>query len=385
MNKYISILAATVVSTALLASCSQKKTTDPNIGVITEPTSATTNILGHEYPKINPDLSVTHRVSAPEAQSVVLDICDKKYPMTKADDGLWEVTTDPGLVPGFHYYFLVIDGVRISDPNSQLFYGCGLMASGIEIPEVGVDYYLQRDVPRGEVRFQRYWSDLTQSWRTCYVYTPAEYDSKPDKRYPVLYLQHGAGEDETGWSNQGRMDIIMDNLIADKEAVPMIVVMDRGYATLAEPDEAANKGGMFNFTAFDRVMTQEIVPMIDAKYRTIADRDHRAISGLSMGGFQAWNIGLAHKDMFAWVGGFSGSGRPGNPEIFPATLNDEMKLLYVSIGTDEPTNMYSGIYEFHKMLEDNGVKHIYYESPGTSHEWLTWRRSLHQFAPMLFK
>jgi len=385
MKRYISVLAI-AAACAAFASCTPKRVTDPNVGLITEPTSAVTNILGREYPKINPDLSVTHRVAAPDAESVALDICSKVYPMTKAEDGLWEVTTDPGLVPGFHYYFLNIDGVRVADPNSQLFYGCGLMASGIEIPEVGVDYYLMRkDAPRGEVRMQRYWSELTQAWRVCYVYTPAEYELKPNKRYPVLYLQHGAGEDETGWSNQGKMDIIMDNLIADKEAVPMIVVMDRGYATLAEPDEAALAPGFFNFTAFDRVMTQEIVPMIDANYRTLTDRDHRAITGLSMGGFQAWNIGLAHKDMFAWVGGFSGSGRPGNPENYPVSLNDDMKLLYVSIGTDEPVNMYTGIYEFHLMLEENGVNHVYYESPGTAHEWLTWRRSLHQFAPMLFK
>lgn len=381
MKKHISIFAAAAIC-AVMASCSARK---EDSGMISEPVSASTNILGREYPKINPDLSVTHRLAAPEAESVVLDICGRQYPMTRAVDGLWEVTTDPGLVPGFHYYFLVVDGVRLADPNSKLYYGCGQMASGIEIPEAGAGYSLQRDVPRGEVRLQRYWSDLTGSWRTCYVYTPAEYELKPDKRYPVLYLQHGAGEDETGWSGQGRMDIIMDNLVADKEAVPMIVVMDRGYATLAEPDEAASAGGMFNFTAFDRVMTEEIVPMIDASYRTVADREHRAIAGLSMGGFQAWSIGLGHKDMFAWVGGFSGSGRPGNPERFPASLNDEMSLLYVSIGTDEPENMYSGIYEFHKMLEENGVEHVYYESPGTAHEWLTWRRSLHMFAPMLFR
>ena len=179
------------------------------------------------------------------------------------------------------------------------------------------------------------------------------------------------------------MDTILDNLIAEGEAEPMIVVMDRGYAELAVPDPAASAGGMFNFTAFDRVMTEEIVPMVDSEYRTIADREHRAISGLSMGGFQAWSIGLGHKDLFAWVGGFSGSGRPGNPENFPSSLNDDYRLLYVSIGTDEPEHMYSGIYEFHKMLEENGVKHVYYESEGTAHEWLTWRRSPRLPRPIL--
>ena len=378
MKKYLILCAAALA----MAACGQKNA--QTVGVITEPVSASTNIEGCRYPMVNPDLSVTARVSAPEASTVALDLGGKVYPMSKNAEGLWEVTSDPQ-VPGFHYYFIVVDGVKVSDPSSKLFYGCGMMSSGIEIPEAGVDYYLEKDVPHGEVRIKRYWSELTAAWRTCYIYFPAEYELNPGKRYPVLYLQHGAGENETGWSTQGKMDTILDNLIAEGEAEPMIVVMDRGYAELAVPDPAASAGGMFNFTAFDRVMTEEIVPMVDSEYRTIADREHRAISGLSMGGFQAWSIGLGHKDLFAWVGGFSGSGRPGNPENFPSSLNDDYRLLYVSIGTDEPEHMYSGIYEFHKMLEENGVKHVYYESEGTAHEWLTWRRSLRQFAAMLFK
>ncbi len=379
--KTISIIATGLLAVTLFASCGNKT----QVAAITEPFSASTNIEGKEYPKINPDLSVTCRVVAPDAVTVALDL-GKVYPMTKIDPekGIWEMTSEPQ-VPGFHYYFIHIDGVKVADPSSKLFYGCGLMASGIEIPEAGVDYYLEKDVPRGEVRMQRYWSELTQAWRICYVYTPAEYETDVTKRYPVLYLQHGAGEDETGWSSQGKMDIIMDNLIADGEAVPMIVVMDRGYATLADAQPEEKPAGMFNFSAFERVMTEELIPMIDANYRTLTDRDHRAISGLSMGGFQAWNIGLAHKDLFAWVGGFSGSGRDASADNFPVSLNDEMKLLYASIGTDEPEQMYAGIKAFHDMLEKNGVKHVYYESPGTAHEWLTWRRSLNQFAALLFK
>lgn len=380
--KPITILFAGLFAVSIMTSCGNKPTDVP---VTAAPISASTNILGKEYPKINPDLSVTCRVMAPEATSVQLDM-GKMYPMTKIDTekGIWEATTEPQ-VPGFHYYFLNIDGVKVSDPSSKLFYGCGLMASGIEIPEAGVDYYLEKNVPHGEVRMQRYWSELTQTWRICYVYTPAEYEMNPTKRYPVLYLQHGAGEDETGWSNQGKMDNIMDNLIADGQAVPMIVVMDRGYATLAKQTKEASNTNMFDFSAFETVFIKEIVPMIDAKYRTLTDRENRAIAGLSMGGFQSWSIGLAHKDLFAWVGGFSGSGRAAAVEDYPVSLNEQMKLLYVSIGTNEPEQMYAGVKAFHDFLASTGVKHVYYESEGTAHEWLSWRRSLHQFAGLLFK
>ena len=374
-------------ATIFAASCKgPESTVDPNLGVITEPTSASTNVIGHEYPKINPDLSVEFRVNAPEAESVAVNL-GGNYPMTRGEDGVWSVTTGP-VVPGFHYYTLTVDGVRVSDPNSRLFFGSGYWSSGIEIPEVGVDYYLEKEVPHGEVRIQKYWSDLTQAWRTCYIYLPPDYDLKPNKKYPVFYLFHGAGEDETGWSTQGKMDNIMDNMIAAKECVPMIVVMERGTATLADPTEH-QPASMFDFYAFEKVMVEEVVPFIDSHYRTYTDRDHRAISGLSLGGFQAYTIGLDHKDMFAWIGGFSGSGRgpgaAGQSDDLTPDLNDEVSLLYISIGTDEPGGMYQGIYDLHKLLEERGVNHVYYESPGTAHEWLTWRRSLHQFAGMIFK
>ncbi|MBR7026274.1 MAG: esterase, partial [Bacteroidales bacterium] len=216
------ILTAILAAAAVLASCKEK----PVIGLITEPTPASSNLPGKEYPKINPDLSVTFQVNAPQAESVALNL-GKNYPMEKNADGIWEVTCDPQ-VPGFHYYSIIVDGVQLADPSSQLFYGTGKMSSAIEIPEAGVDFYLPKDVPHGEIRMQRYWSELTQAWRTCYVYLPAEYEKKADKRYPAVYLYHGGGEDETGWAIQGKVDNIMDNLIAEKKAVPMIIVMDRG-------------------------------------------------------------------------------------------------------------------------------------------------------------
>lgn len=343
--------------------------------------SASTNIVGKDYPKVNPDRTVTFKISAPEAQTVVVDL-GGRHTATKGEKGLWEVTTTP-IVPGFHYYSLIIDGVKVSDPSSQQFYGGGVWMSGIEIPEVCVDYYLDKDVPHGEVRMQRYWSELTKSWRVCYVYVPAGYDTDLDVRYPVLYLLHGAGEDETGWSSQGKMYNIMDNLIDEGSAVPMIVVMDHGVANI--PDLKVR--GMFDFTAYEKVVIEELIPMIDKKYRTVSDREHRGITGLSMGGFQSWTIAMNNRDKFAWLGGFSGSGKgPGTTaDLYDASLNDDFHVMFISTGTKESPQMYGTVKNFHDILVSKGVKHVFYQSAGTDHEWLTWRRSLYRFVPMIFK
>ena len=357
------------------------------IGVLTEPTSATTNKPGQVFPQVNPDLTAVFRNDFPEAQAVAVNVGGKNYPMVKGADGLWEAKTEP-LVPGFHYYTLNVDGKRVSDPNSRLFFGSGFWSSGIEIPEAGVDYYLEKDVPHGEIRIEKYDSKLTGAERTCYVYLPPQYASEPARRFPVLYLMHGAGEDETGWATQGMMRDIMDNLIAEGSCEPMIIVCEHAVATLAGA-EPAGGFNLFNFDAFEKVTIEETVPTFDARFRTLTDRDHRAICGLSLGGFQAYTIGLDHPELFGWIGGFSGSGRgPGDrrdAEMYPQSLNEDYHLLYISIGTDEPTQMYAGIRDLHVALDNLGVKHFYYESPGTGHEWLTWRRSLHQFAQMLFR
>lgn len=343
--------------------------------------SASTNIVGKEYPKVNPDRTVTFRINAPEAQSVVVDLRGR-HEAVKGEKGLWEVTTTP-IVPGFHYYSLIIDGVKVSDPSSQQFYGGGVWSSGIEIPEVCVDYYLDKDVPHGEVRMQRYWSELTKSWRICYVYVPAGYDTNLDVRYPVLYLLHGAGEDETGWSSQGKMYNIMDNLIDEGSAVPMIVVMDHGVANI--PD--LKLSSMFDFTAYEKVVIEELIPMIDEKYRTYSDREHRGITGLSLGGFQSWTIAMNNRDKFAWLGGFSGSGKgPGTKaDLYDSSLNNDFHLMFISTGTKESPQMYATVKNFHDILVSKGVKHVFYQSAGTDHEWLTWRRSLYRFVPMIFK
>ena len=222
MSRIINVLLALAVITACAG--------NPASEGVGSSVSASTNAPGCEYPKVNPDLSVEFRASFPQANEVAVDICSKVYPMTKAENGEWTVTVDPQ-EPGFHYYFLIVDGKRISDPSSQHFYGCSTMASAIDIPEEGCDFYLPScDVPRGEVRRERYWSNVEKHSRVCYVYVPAEYNLNPQKRYPVLYLQHGGGEDETGWVAQGKTDIIMDKLLAAGKAEPMLIVMEFGQS-----------------------------------------------------------------------------------------------------------------------------------------------------------
>jgi len=358
---------------------------------------ASTNVPNAQYPQILPDNRVVFRIKAPDAQKVQIDL-GKKYDMVKDTSGFWMVTTDP-IVIGFHYYSLLIDGVSLVDPASLTFYGMGRMASGIDIPEPGVDYYLPKDVPHGQIRSINYYSAMTRTWRRAFVYTPPGYDEQVSKRYPVLYLQHGGGEDETGWPVQGKTDFIMDNLIAEGKATPMLIVMDRGYATDPTRRRAEVQPGNFRAAmannAFPDVLIKDIIPMIDKNFRTIPDRDHRAMAGLSMGGFQTFQTTMTNLDKFAYVGGFSGAAflEPDTDitKVFDGvwadaeSFNKKVKVMYLSIGTVEPDRMYKSVNNFHLLLEKAGIKHIYYESPGTSHEWQTWRRSLNHFAALIFK
>jgi enterochelin esterase-like enzyme len=359
-----------------------------------EGTPASTNIPGQKYPQIMPDNKVVFRVKAPDAHALQMDL-GRKYEMKKDTGGYWRVVTDP-IPVGFHYYSLIIDGMAVTDPNSQAYYGMGRMASGIDIPDPDGDYYAVARVPHGQIRSLEYYSALTRSWRRAFVYTPPGYD-KNISRYPVLYLQHGGGEDETGWPRQGKMNFILDNLIAVGKAVPMIVVMDRGYATDPTAPKVNVVGGLPGMTGniFPDVLVKEVVPLVDSTFRTFTDKQHRAMAGLSMGGFQTFQTTMTHLDLFSYVGGFSGVAFPqedGNiTKLYngvwsdAAGFNDKVKLIYISIGTDEPERMYKGVKGFHEALEKAGIKHVYYESPGTAHEWQSWRRSLRQFAGMIFK
>jgi enterochelin esterase-like enzyme len=375
-----------------------------------EGTPASTNIRGAEYPRILDDLRVVFRIKAPDAQKVEFGFFDTtRYAATKDEDGFWTATTTNPVVPGLHYYRMWIDGVQVNDPASQTFYGTGKDTCCIEVPEKGVDYYLPKDVPHGEVRERWYFSKTTEGWRRVFVYTPPGYDNDREARYPVLYLQHGGGEDETGWPRQGRMSFILDNLIAAKKAKPMIVVMEQGYARRpgdpaaptapprpAQPGQNAPRPDFSRmFSAFEDVMIKDLIPMIDATYRTIPDRECRAMAGLSMGGMQTFQITLKNLDKFAYIGGFSGAGGGfGGPfDVKTAhggvmadadEFNKKVKLLWLGIGTTEPQRMYESVKNYHEALETAGIRNIYYESPGTSHEWLTWRRCLNEFAPLLF-
>jgi len=349
---------------------------------------ASTNVPNAEYPKIDSQSRVTFRFKAPDAQKVQIDL-GKKFDMVKKADGFWEVTTEP-IVEGFHYYSVIVDGYVAVDPSSQTFYGMSRNASGIEIPEKGVDYYLPKDVPHGQIRRMNYFSNITKTWRVAYVYTPAGYDTKTKEKYPVLYLYHGGGEDETGWPNQGKTDFIMDNLISEGKAKPMLIVMDKGYAT--KPGEVTATGqGRAPSTTLEEVVINELIPLIDSNFRTFSDRKNRAMAGLSMGGGITMRITMNNLDKFAYIGGFSGGSRINAGEEIntiykgvmadPKAFNEKVKVLFFSTGSVEGPR----VKESSEKFKAAGINNIYYESPGTAHEWLTWRRSLHEFAPLLFK
>ena len=352
---------------------------------------AETTIPGNEFPKVDKEHRAYFSISAPEARKVIVDICGKKYDMQPDGKGNWMAVTDP-LVPGFHYYFMEINGVRFVDPATETFFGCNRQSGGIEIPEgdEGNYYRPQQGVPQGQVRSLYYFAKSTNEWRHAMVYTPADYE-KGKKKYPVLYLQHGMGEDETGWSKQGHMQHIMDNLIAKGDAVPMIVVMESG--DIKAPFKGGdNRQGFSTYgNSFYEVMMNDLIPTIDAKFRTLTDRDHRAMAGLSWGGHQTFDVVLNHLDKFAWMGTFSGAifgldVKTAYNGIFtrPDEFNKKIHYLFMMSGTEGMDKMFNTKKTVDE-LNAQGIKAVYYESTGTDHEWLTWRRGLKEFVPKLFK
>src|SRR5690348_1539264 len=371
---------------------------------------ASTDVWGAEYPRVDDTGRVQVRVKAPDANKVRLNFWSgPKLDMEKQADGFWTITTPP-LVPGLHYYTLIIDGAEVSDTNSRAFFGGGKYTSMVEVPEPGSTYYSIQDVPHGAVREVWYNSKVTGTWRHALVYTPPHYDTQTTVRYPVLYLQHGAGEDETGWIRQGHANFILDNLLAAKSCKPMIIVMAYGYARRAgqaPPDLFGKPFGSPEMmkamqdmaAAFEDDVTQALVPYIDANFRTLPDRDHRAMAGLSMGGMQTFQVTLNHLDLFSYIGGFSGAGgmlvlgnRKLDPKtdyngVFadPAAFARKVHLLWMGVGTKEPQMMRAGLLRLHDSLNEANIKHVFYESPDTDHEWQTWRRDLKDFAPRLFQ
>jgi enterochelin esterase-like enzyme len=371
---------------------------------------ATTNVWGAQFPKVDSAGRVQIRIKAPEADKVKLNFWSgPKMDMEKQSDGFWTVTTPP-IVPGLHYYVLNIDGADVSDPSSQAFYGGSRYVSAVEIPEPGSTFYSIKDVPHGQVREIWYESGVTGTWRHALVYLPPGYDTQTKQRYPVLYLQHGGGEDETGWIRQGRANFILDNLIAAGTAKPMIVVMAYGYARRAGhkgPDlgslpfgsPEAMKAMQDMASAFEDDVTRALIPFVDKTFRTLSDRDNRAMAGLSMGGMQTFHITFNHLDLFSHIGGFSGAGGTlvlGDRKLDPKTdyngafadaaaFAKKVHVLWLGVGTAEPDRFKEGIRRFHRSLEEAGIQHTYVESEGTDHEWQTWRRALADFAPRLFR
>lgn len=353
------------------------------------------NQPGQEYPQVNSQARVRARIAAPQANKVQLDLGGVKYDMVKDEKGVWTGVSDPQ-DEGFHYYQLNIDGASVPDPGSLYFYGAGRLGSGIEIPAVDQEFYALKEVPHGLVSENIYFSKLTNSFRRCFVYTPPGYHENTKKKYPVLYLQHGSFEDETGWAVQGRANLILDNLIAAKKATPMIIVMDNGYAYKPQPKTTEDKK-QFPQSVFEEVLMTEVIPMIDAKFRTIAKRENRAIAGLSMGANQTMRIMMNNLDSFSYYGGFSGTANyPTSDPLDAATflegkyndgeaLNKKIKLFWLGLGTKEPAPFPGSIGAFRDLLDKQKIKYVWYESPQTAHEWQTWRRCLHQFAAQLFK
>ncbi|ARK10560.1 alpha/beta hydrolase-fold protein [Fibrella sp. ES10-3-2-2] len=349
-------------------------------------TPASTNIRNAKYPQILPDNRVVFRVKAPDAQKVQVDL-GKKYDMVKDSDGFWTATTD-SISRGFHYYSLLIDGVAIADPASESFYGMSRMASGIEIPDKDGAFYAMKDVPHGDIRIKRYLSKSTNSWREMYVYTPPGYDKSTDK-YPVLYLLHGGGEDQRGWSTQGKTDMILDNLIAEGKAKPMIIAMLDGNV---------GGGGMGGFNenvlkAFENELKLGAIPFVESNFRAETDARNRALAGLSMGGLQTLYAGVKNTPMFSNLGVFSSGWFANNPALTDpqyafmkdnaSTINSNLKNLWISMGGKEDI-AYQNCQLMMKKFDEMGIKYSYSEYAG-GHTWPVWRHDLFQFSQVLFK
>lgn len=381
----------------------QRSKTAPMVGapVLAIPTSdwkpSVTNLPGQEYPRIDSQRRVQFRITAPDAKQVSVNI-GQPLTVARSDDGVWTITTSP-LGIGFHFYRVLIDGASVADPATQIFRGGGgdWLSSGIEIP-TGEDFHEQKNVPHGEVREDRYYSRTTDEWRRIFVYTPPDYQRDGSTRFPVLYLLPGGGEDETCWNMQGRVRQIMDNLIAAGKARPMLVVMGAGVARKPGEPEGSGRSPADpsrRYLTLDEVFVNDLIPTIDRTYRTIPDGNHRALAGLSLGGMQSFALGMRHPELFAYLGGFSGGG--GVPARSPDTEFSVLglvttesfprgrRLIFLSAGADEPVFLFNAAKQYSDGLHGAGIDHVFYVSPDTAHEWHTWRRSLREFAPLLFQ
>ncbi len=385
------------------------------------------NFPGVQYPRIEEDSRVTFHFNAPNAQRVQVAIVNVPFEMVKGADGVWTYTSAPQ-APGYHNYWMIVDGAIVLDPATQAFIGYGHMCNGFEVAEPGVDFYDIKDVPHGNVLIKNYFAKTTNSWRHIFVYTPPGYETAIKNRYPVFYLQHGGGEDERVWIEMGRTNVILDNLLAAGKVKPMIVVMETSAvggpagagrasgapagtpAGGAAPGPGAGRGFGFGIGGpgggtYGQFMVNELIPWVDSHFRTLPDREHRAMAGLSMGGMQTAAVTMANLDKFSHIGFFSGGaatggrGRAAVPAATPAPLdlktiyngamadpaefNRKVKVLFMSCGSLENPD---ALKRHQEQLAAAGITNSYvYVSPGTAHEWQTWRRSLYTFAPLLFR
>jgi len=372
------------------------------------------NLSGARFPRILADSRVVFRFNAPTAQKVQVSINNVPFDMAKGDDGVWTYTSEPQ-DKGYRNYWMIVDGAIVLDPATNAFIGYGHMCNGFEIPDPDGGFYQLKDVPHGNVLVENYYSKVAKSWRHIFMYTPPDYDKNTKTRYPVLYLQHGGGEDERVWIEMGRTNLILDNLIAEGKINPFIVVMETsavgpqmpmtprpGALGTGAPRPAAPAAGAppagappagapaagtpgaaprprFSFDSYADLMINDMIPWVDKNFRTLPDQAHRAMSGLSMGGMYTKAITLAHLDKFAYIGLFSGG------TIAPAEITDKskVKLVFMSYGSREPGS--NGVKAAADVLQQAGIKSASYVSPLTAHEWQSWRRSIREYAQLLFK
>src|SRR5690348_304784 len=400
--KFAFLSVALMTAASVVAQTTQPVTEDFKPSALNQPSQ--------QYPQVNSQHYARFRVVAPEAQSVRVGLGRGGTTLSKGEDGAWTGTTPNPLDEGFHYYHLTIDGGTFNDPGTGNYFGSTRWESGIEIPAHDQDFYALKDVPHGNVQQILFPSPSTKTARRAFVYTPPSYDSDPGTRYPVLYLQHGWGEDETAWSVQGHANLIMDNLIAQGKIKPFLIVMTYGMTNDIMPGGMRGRGGAaaggrgagprggaasqpgarrgggplanFNIRPFQTVLVDELIPYVDANFRTLSDQPHRAMAGLSMGGMETRRITLANLDKFSHIGLFSGGVITPDDVSNTPGFKEKVKVVFCSCGSREnPGNINAN----HEALDRIGVKNTAYVSPDTAHEFLTWRRSLHEFAPLLFQ
>ena len=353
------------------------------------------NLYGAKYPRVEADSRVTFQFKAPDAQKVQVAIANEPFDMVKGDDGVWTYTSEPQDY-GYHNYWMIVDSTIVLDPATNAFIGYSHMCNGFEIPDPDGSFYDLKDVPHGNVLIENYFSKTVNAWRHIFVYTPPGYETNTSKRYPVLYIQHGGGEDERVWIEMGRTDLILDNLIAEKKAKPFIVVMETSAAykpgevrpqmpprrpagERQGPPDSTRLRRLFSFDTYREVMLNDLIPYIDNKFRTLTDANNRAMAGLSMGTFVTRVVALTNLDKFAYIGIFSGG------TVAPSDISDKskVKLVFMSFGSRERGA--DGLKGAADALKEAGINAVSYISPLTAHEWQSWRRSLYEFAPLLFK